>query len=62
MTNKSVWICAPFLRFRYAALEMLTKEATDILEEIADHWDFAPLKSETGNESDAMKNRMELRQ
>ena len=43
----------------YAVLEMLTKEATDILEELADHWDFTSLKGETGNESDAMKNRME---
>ena len=43
----------------YAALEMLAKEATDILEELADHWDFTSLKDETGNESDAIKSRME---
>jgi len=40
----------------YAVLESLAKEATDILEEIADHW---TLESSGDNNEDEMKSRIE---
>jgi len=43
----------------YLALETFAKEATDILEELADHWNCIPHKGNDGNEADAMKHRLE---
>ena len=43
----------------YTALETLAKEATDILEELADHWEFTMLAGDENNTADSMKHRIE---
>jgi hypothetical protein len=42
----------------HAALETLAKKTTDILEELADHWDFSPLKGDEDSTADRMKRRI----
>jgi len=43
----------------YADLETFAKEATDILEELADKWDCIPHKGDAITETFAVKNRIE---